>query len=97
MKKLIALAVAAAFTAAPAFAQTPEAPKKEGHLKIEAFGDIDADSSGSLTLAELKLHDVSITQADFDKYDADNNQQISQVEFEAWIADKAEKSQPDAG
>jgi hypothetical protein len=99
MKKLIALAAVAAF-AAPAFAQTPdqkpEMPAKDG-AKIEAFGLIDADKSGALTLAEIKLHDVAVTQADFDKYDADKNKQISQVEFEAWTSAKAEKSSPDAG
>lgn len=100
MKKLIALAAAAAFVA-PAFAQTPEpspqTPAKEGHLKIEAFGDIDADNSGALTFAEIKLHDVSVTQADFDKYDADNNSQLSQAEFEAWVTDKSEATSPNAG
>lgn len=94
MKTTLVLAAAIAL-AAPAFAQqqpTPVAPE----VKVDAFATIDADKNGALTLAEVKIHDVAVTQADFDKYDADKSKSLSKAEFDKWSAEK-KAAKPDAG
>jgi hypothetical protein len=48
----------------------------------------DADKSGSLSIAEVKMHDATVTQADFDKADADKSKSLSKTEFETWAASK---------
>lgn len=93
MKTTIVLATAALAFAAPAFAQQPASPPAE---KVDAFVSIDADKSGSLTLAEVKIHDVAVTQADFDKYDADKSKSLSKAEFDKWTTEK-KAAKPDAG
>lgn len=58
------------------------------------FATVDGNKNGSLTLAEVKVMDAAITQADFDKYDANKNASLSQSEYAKLRADlkKAEKA-----
>jgi hypothetical protein len=98
MKTLIAAAALVVLTA-PAFAQqtpsTPATPPSvDATTKVDAFATIDADKNGSLTLAEVKIQDVTVTQADFDKYDADKSKSLSKAEFDKWSADKKAGKQP---
>jgi hypothetical protein len=95
MKKVLILAAAFAL-AAPAFAQVtqpaPTAPQVEKAAPAgDAFAKIDADNSGALSLGEIKVVDTTVTQADFDKYDADHNKAISKAEFSKWQSAKAMK------
>jgi biopolymer transport protein ExbD len=95
MKNVLLLAAAFAF-AAPAFAQVtqpaPPAPQVEkASPTSDQFVKIDADASGSLSLGEIKVVDTTVTQADFDKYDADHNKAISKAEFTKWQSAKAMK------
>ncbi len=82
MKILLVATIAA--LAAPAFAQEPTKPAAPPAAQADVFAKIDADASGALSLSELKLVDVSVTQADFDKYDVDKNKSISKAEFDKW-------------
>lgn len=95
MKTTFVLAAAAFALAAPAFAQVPASPPAPD-AKADAFVSIDADKNGALTLAEVKIHDVAVTQADFDKYDADKSKSLSKAEFDKWTADK-KAAKPNAG
>lgn len=81
---------------APATQATPAAPAQQRPAAPAAggFARIDTDSSGSLSLAEIKVVDTTVTQADFDRYDADHSTTISQAEFTSWQAARA--SQPAA-
>jgi len=95
MQKVLVLAAAVAL-AAPAFAQVtqpaPAAPQAgKAAPPADAFATIDADASGSLSLGEIKVVDATVTQADFDKYDADHNKSISKAEFSRWQTAKASK------
>jgi hypothetical protein len=94
MKKVLVLAAAFAL-AAPAFAQVaqpaPAAPQEKAAPAGDDFAKIDADASGSLSLGEIKMVDATVTQADFDKYDADHNKSISKAEFSKWQTAKASK------
>lgn len=99
--KLLVLAAAAVALAGSAIAQVPSTapatqPAKPAD-KADKFATIDADTSGSLSLAEIKLVDVAVTQADFDKYDADKSKSISKAEFEKWQAGAKAKPAHDAG
>lgn len=101
-KTLIIAATAFAF-AAPAFAQqpatpavpaTPATPPAAAEQKADLFANIDADKNGSLSLAEVKIHDVAVTQADFDKYDADKSASISKSEYAKWNAEAKKADKP---
>lgn len=101
MKKTLVLALAMAFTA-PAFAQVTTSPPadatvQDGKAKAATFSKIDTDMSGSLTLAEVKMHEAAVSQADFDKYDADKSKSLSMAEFDTWLEDSKEKTSPTAG
>jgi hypothetical protein len=86
MKLLVISATAMAF-AAPALAQTPQAPPASAP-KADIFVTADADKSGTLSIAEVKMHDATVTQADFDRADSDKSKSLSKVEFETWAAAK---------
>jgi hypothetical protein len=95
MKQALILVAALGLTA-PAFAQVtqpaPAAPQVEKAAPAsDQFVKIDADASGSLSLGEIKIVDTAVTQADFDKYDADHNKAISKAEFTKWQSAKAMK------
>jgi Ca2+-binding EF-hand superfamily protein len=81
MKTSIAVAaLAAAMFAAPAFA--------DGHASFEK---LDADQSGTLTLAEVQAAKPDVTAEKFAKYDTDADGALSKAEFDAWKAAKADK------
>ena len=94
MMKTLVLAATAMALASPALAQTPQPPvDKEPAAKHAEFTKADADKSGSLTIAEVKMADATVTQADFDKADSDKNKQLSQAEFDQWaMSKKADKA-----
>lgn len=83
MKSLLAVATAAVL-AAPAFAQTPETPQPKPMVE-EAFAKFDTDKDGALSLTEVQAADAKVTQADYDKYDADKNKALSKAEFGKWM------------
>jgi hypothetical protein len=95
MKKTLIIAATAFAFVAPAFAQQPATPPADDK-KVDAFASIDADKNGNLTLAEVKIHDVAVTQADFDKYDSDKSKSLSKAEFDKWSTEK-KAAKPDAG
>jgi hypothetical protein len=82
----ILLAATLAVLSAPALAQVtnqpPAAPTEDQFTKH------DANKDGALTLAEVKMADAKVTQADFDKYDADRSKSLSKVEFSKWAEAK---------
>jgi hypothetical protein len=90
MMKTLLVAATFAVLAAPALAQqqgaTPATPAQPATPATPAdpFTKADADKSGALSLAEVKLADATVTQTDFDQYDADKNQSLSKVEFNKW-------------
>jgi hypothetical protein len=99
MKTLLVTAMVAAL-AAPALAQVPATPATPAtpaqpaspDKASDPFTTADADKSGSLSLAEVKMADATVTQTDFDQYDADKNKTLSKVEFNKWHdAKKASK------
>jgi hypothetical protein len=61
----------------------------KANVKVDAFVKADGDKNGALSIAEVKLADASVTQADFDKYDADKSKSLSKVEFAQWASAKA--------
>jgi hypothetical protein len=99
MKSLVLAATALAF-AAPALAQTPAQPPADTAKPADAAKDhdakfvkADADKSGTLTLAEVKMEDATVTQADFDMADTDKDKALSKAEFQQWaMAKKADKA-----
>ena len=90
MMKILVISATAMALAAPALAQTPQSPPATAPKadKADIFVTADADKSGSLSIAEVKMHDATVTQADFDKADADKSKSLSKVEFETWAAAK---------
>jgi hypothetical protein len=89
MMKTLLVTATLAVLAAPALAQPPSAPPTAAPPAAEPakpadFVTIDADKSGSLTIAEVKLADATVTQADFDKADADKSKSLSKAEFDKW-------------
>jgi hypothetical protein len=93
--KALLFAAAAMALAAPALAQQPAPPPSDASPPTastpatpaaETFSKIDADKSGSVSLAEIKMVDVGVTQADFDKYDANKDKALSSTEFDKWQA-----------
>ena len=87
--KILVISATAMALAAPALAQTPQSPPATAPAaKADIFVTADADKSGSLSIAEVKMHDATVTQADFDKADADKSKSLSKVEFETWAAAK---------
>lgn len=104
--KTLVIAVAAAALVAPALAQQPTTPAVPAtppaidtkvDVSVDAFARIDADKNGALTLAEVKIHDVAVTQADFDKYDGDKSRTLSKAEYAKWDADMKAKATPPTG
>jgi hypothetical protein len=85
MKKLIAIAALAAAFAAPAALADHHGAKK-------TFADLDADSSGGVTLAEIQATKPAMTAEKFAKYDTDASGDISAAEHDAWKAAKAAKA-----
>jgi biopolymer transport protein ExbD len=97
MMKALLITAAAFALAAPVLAQQATPPSDASTASppttaapampaADTFAKIDADKSGSLTLAEIKMVDVSVTQADFDKYDANKDKALSSAEFDKWQA-----------
>lgn len=87
MKTLIASATLIAF-AAPALAQVTTAPPAAKPATEDKFTKHDANADGALSLAEVQVADSKVTQADFDKYDADKSKSLSKVEFSKWAEAK---------
>jgi hypothetical protein len=90
MMKFIVAAATAMVLAAPALAQTPAAPPATAHVdaKVDVFAKADGNKDGALSIAEVKLADATVTQADFDKADADKSKSLSKVEFDKWASAK---------
>jgi hypothetical protein len=91
MMKILVISATAMALAAPALAQAPQSPPAttpKVDAKADVFATADADKSGSLSIAEVKMHDATVTQADFDKADADKSKSLSKTEFETWAAAK---------
>lgn len=97
MMKTLLLAASALVLAAPVLAQQATPPASETIASppsvaapatpaAETFSKIDTDKSGSLSLAEIKIVDVAVTQADFDKFDANKDKALSSSEFDKWQA-----------
>lgn len=99
MMKTLVVAATAMVLAAPALAQTPQtpapaSPPADSAKPVDAFTKADGNKDGSLTIAELKMVDPAVTQADFDKADTDKSKSLSKAEFDKWAmakqpADKA--------
>ena len=89
MIKFVLASATLAMFAAPALAQvttqptTPTPPAAE-----DKFIKSDKDGDGALSAAEVKLADAKVTQADFDKYDADKSKSLSKEEFSKWVEAK---------
>lgn len=93
MMKTLVVAATAMVLAAPALAQeAPKAPASppatEAAKPADAFTKADGNKDGSLSIAEVKLADPAVTQADFDKADADKSKGLSKVEFDKWASAK---------
>lgn len=92
MMKFIVAAATAMVLAAPALAQTPAAPpatpEVKADAKVDVFAKADGNKDGSLSIAEVKLADATVTQADFDKADGDKSKSLSKVEFDKWAEAK---------
>ena len=84
MMKMILAAACVAALCAPALAQTPDQPKPAA---VEKFAKHDANQDG-LSLTEVQSIDMKVTQADFDKYDADKSKSLSSAEFAKWVEAK---------
>ncbi len=100
MMKTLLLSATVLALAAPVLAQqtptpapTPPAADTSNDTTDMSFSKIDTDKSGSLSLAEIKMVDVGVTQADFDKADANKDKTLSMNEFDKWSADHM-KSKP---
>ena len=93
MKTMFALAASACLFAAPVLAQEADAPAP----KEDAFTMIDADADGALSLSEVQKVDEKVTEADFSKYDADNSESLSKMEFANWSADMKASTEASAG
>ena len=88
MKTLLASLTLAAF-AAPALAQQPSTtPAKPPAPTEDKFTKHDTDKNGALSIAEVQVADASVTAADFDKYDANKDKELSQDEFQKWAETK---------
>jgi hypothetical protein len=90
MIKFLVISATAMALATPALAQTPQPPSPTTPAQPTAvdFAKADMDKSGSLSIAEVKMHDTTVTQADFDKVDTDKSKSLSKSEFDAWAAMK---------
>jgi hypothetical protein len=87
MKTLLATATLAVL-AAPALAQPPADTAKPTTTE-DAFMKHDMNKDGALSLSEVQMADKSVTQADFDKYDADKSKTLSKTEFSKWAEAKS--------
>src|SRR5690606_10459137 len=94
MKTLVIAAGAFALTL-PAFAQVtssppsdPAKPDTAGSRHEAKFTAADTDKNGSLSIAEVKMADATVTQADFDEFDVDKSKSLSKAEFEKWAMSK---------
>lgn len=89
MMKTLVVAATAMVLAAPALAQTPAPAAPPAEAKpVDVFVKADGNKDGSLSIAEVKLADPAVTQADFDKADADKSKSLSKVEFDKWASAK---------
>lgn len=104
MMKTLLVTATLAVLAAPALAQPPSssttaqppsssAPAQPGSTATnkqgdDHFGMTDANRDGSLSLAEVQKMDATVTQADFNKYDADKSKSLSKMEFQKWAEAK---------
>lgn len=84
MKNVILAAATALMFAAPAFAQTPTT-KPAKPVTEDQFTKHDLNADGVLSVDEVKSADAKVTQADFDKYDADKSRTLSKDEFRKWV------------
>jgi hypothetical protein len=85
MMKTLLVTATLAVLAAPALAQTPTT---QPAMKDDHFAMADANKDGALSLAEVQKADAKVTQADFDKYDADKSKSLSKPEFQKWAEAK---------
>jgi hypothetical protein len=94
MMKSLVVAATAMVLAAPAFAQTPAPAAPPAEAKpVDVFVKADGNKDGALSIAEVKLANPAVTQADFDKADSDKSKSLSKVEFDKWASAKpAEKA-----
>lgn len=93
MMKTLIITATAMVLAAPVLAQTPQ-PPTDAAKAAEMFAKFDSDKNGTLSVAEVKLADATVTQADFDKYDTDKSKSLSKAEFDKWAMVKPSKPQP---
>lgn len=77
MKRFIALAVFAAAACSSAFAG------EKG-----SFADMDTNTNGTLSLAEVRAAVPSLTPETFATADADGNGELTRAEYDAWKASK---------
>jgi hypothetical protein len=77
MKRFIALAVFAAAACSSALAG------EKG-----SFADMDTNTNGTLSLAELRAAVPSVTPETFATADADANGELTKAEYDAWKASK---------
>jgi hypothetical protein len=77
MKRSIALAVFAAAACSSALAG------EKG-----SFADMDTNTSGTLSLAEVRAAAPSVTPETFAAADADANGELTRAEYDAWKASK---------
>lgn len=87
MKVLIASATLIALSA-PALAQVTTQQPTGQPAAEDKFAKHDTNADGALSLAEVQAADSKVTQADFDKYDADKSKSLSKVEFSKWAEAK---------
>jgi len=89
MMKTLVIAATAMALAAPALAQvTSAAPPSTQPATEDKFVKADGNKDGALSIAEVKMADATVTQADFDKADADKSKSLSKVEFDKWASAK---------
>lgn len=62
---------------------------EEGGLTVgaHAFSDLDADTSGGLSLEEAQAFDPSVTQTAFGEFDANADGSLDSDEYSSWAAD----------
>ncbi len=95
MIKMLLATATLAVLAAPALAQPPATTPTaqppaiaQPATKNDHFVMSDANKDGALSLAEVQKSDAKVTQADFDKYDADKSKSLSKAEFQKWVEAK---------
>lgn len=81
------LFTAAALTAGAALAQEPEI----------TFINLDVNEDGKLSLEEVRAAAVTVTDTEFNAYDADGDGFLQEPEFETWLAAQTVSEPADPG